>query len=1278
MANGDNRPGEAFRGSSSNSSRTEGTAARSSAGRPDTDLLRDIDDTLYDILTCVNKMSQSEARKSMPGDRQSANKWTPNRRSSSRGGRNHRGGSQSLGNFDDVLGKFTDGLEQSLLDSVLGSDFKSKIQKSMSGLASQLGVDIKDIPNALGKELGNQLKGTKIGQSVTSKLKGFTDNAMANIGDAFKQGQSAASLKRAMGKGFKPGFNILRGQGPNSQAADPNAEYAQSSLNDAQNTADRVNNASRSSSNVIPFPGSRSSSTTSSARSSVSGVSTESATQTSTDGDIVSKIADDISIIAKDVASIASKSATNPVADALIDSLSSSSADAGAEVSTNAATQTSTDAVSDLLGDASSQLSSNVDEIAGLAANAGTAGAAGALSGLASAAVAAAGPILAAVAVLMIIDKALESFGPAIEGAKQSFQAMSKAANRYNESRKKNLDLEKKRVKADVEAMASAPFDILKKAAQNLYDAWDSQIQKITASQGYGKEDVQSLMSSYAQRLRDEGLTKVVSGSDIVENLSKVIDSGLSGQVAEEFAYLATKLNAAVPTQDFFSYASTYASIAANAIKDGASQSAAIAYANAEMETFASNVLYASRQLSGGFSTGLKDAQQLFDYSVQIANASKEGNAAMISGVLTSISAITGAIAPDLASGIVESVVKAATGGNSNEIVALRSLAGINASNTEFLRALAQDPQGVFTALFSNLAKMQNMSNDNFMEVAEGLSSVFGISMDAFTRVDFNYLADAVSQMNVNNASLNENMALLASGQTTSTAEQLRMAQINQYMLEEGLAYVLDNEVARQIQQHMWDEQLARELQETTYAVELQGAALTFLEGLKQTVDNIKDFLNPLSFLKKLVQLEGTNDEKNALKADTKQLLQLGKIGKGNEKQLYNLTTTNKDLNLVSNMVELMGGKSAYASASNARKSSWGMLDVGASLISPAGLLGLVTTNSYKTKEFSDAVVKRDVKSKYAWANISKSVSQAISSTASNSSGMKAVASTNQTNSVADSIAKKSNAAFEKFLGSMEQAVADSKTYEEWTKTASKFGIKDFQAALDQFGRSEQELKGAFANQETAAGVEKQNERTVKEDEFWKQATLFSTNGQENWLTWEGSVTTNQATMISKQELILSELKTANTTLSTFTGAYNTNSHIHTALNSMVSKLGGVETKITNLYNKHKDFIRSWTDYYINHTAYSQDTMSAYKASDIIKAEKKESGDAVLALAEALTANTIGVTEGFKDPVVQTNVLLAKILIVAEAIMQQNNKTGGLSLPDSLAALATGITGQTV
>ena len=77
------------------------------------------------------------------------------------------------------------------------------------------------------------------------------------------------------------------------------------------------------------------------------------------------------------------------------------------------------------------------------------------------------------------------------------------------------------------------------------------------------------------------------------------------------------------------------------------------------------------------------------------------------------------------------------------------------------------------------------MSKDNYMEVAEGLSEVFGVSKEAFARVDFSYLSDMIGAMNIDGESLGKNLSLLISGQTTYTAEQARIAEVNKIMIDE-------------------------------------------------------------------------------------------------------------------------------------------------------------------------------------------------------------------------------------------------------------------------------------------------------------------------------------------------------------------------------------------------------------------------------------------------------------------------------------------------------------
>lgn len=1100
--------------------------------------LRSIDQTLKNMLKNGRNVSQTDAR-------DAAQERGAFRRSYD------ESTSGSNGSKRKAPSSFSDGLEEALMESLLGADFKEKIGKSLNEFADLIGVDLQDIPGTLGKELGNQVlgsvKNTDLGKKIFGGFDKWKDKSVSNVKSAFQGGvdkwDSAHPEEAAARKARQAASKVKATAVPSgsSQAAAAGKAASQSAANAGAGLLGNIGNAAGA-----------------------AGAGT-----------------------------------------------------GGAGVA---------------------------GQLASLVGNAGGAGAA--LSGL-SAAIVPLLPILAKVAAVMIVlELVTEALGPAIEGTQKLFKGMSKAANRYSESREKNLKFAEERLTADIETMVKTPFKILEDAAQKLYDNWDNNLRVINATQGYNKADLQDLMSVYAQRLRDENLTKVVSGTDITDNLKKVLESGLSGRVAEEFAYQATKLNAAVPTQEFFGYADTYASLAANAIRRGESEAAAIKYANSQMELFASNVLYASRQLAGGFTTGLKDAQDLFDKSVQIAQASRTGDPSQIAGVLTSVAAITGAIAPDLASSMTDAIVKAATGGNSSELVALRSMAGINASNTEFLRALAKDPQKVFSNLFSELAKRQNMSESNYMEVAEGLSNIFGISMDAFSRIDFNYLSKAISSMNVSNASLEENMKHLASGETTVTAEQLRMQRINQYMIDEGLAYVLDNEAARAIQQHMWDEQMQRELMEATYAVELKGAALEFLEGIRQTVDNIIGFLNPFSWINKIVNLVGTAQESAAQDVDIRQLLELGKVGKGNAKSLYQLTTRNADLNLTPDIISLMGGVSAYQTVSGIRDI---YNSLGHTFMSQMDTLDRINSATKSLLQYGiGASGAAGPRSQYRWGTLGKSTAAAFAgsgvsqgtllSTASNTSNADLAKK-----SLADSFSRMTDENYIK-----EQFVDKNLGYEQWAATASRFGISDLEKAMDELGYTETQLRGYFQAQETKVGAERERARIEREEAWW---LIIETNTNRMVEQGDERIAQNY-TRIGQNDVLITQGQVR----------IDQNTNLHKLLDTVTN------IHLKRIQDQLETFYKAWESYILKHEVYN----NSYKYSDVERvkrAEAAESGTALTALAKALTENTVDL----RDPVVQTNAFLAQILLVVEAIMQQNNKTGNLSIPDALSAMATGM-----
>lgn len=1216
-------------------------------GNPEVAYLKSIDSTLRDMAKNGVKTSQSAARQSMPRrtdfrDRQSS-KTGSDMFSFGKTKRKNSGGK-------DPAGDFLDGLGKSLMDSLGSSDIKKRMKGLLKNVSDTFGAPLEDIPGMVGEELGKQamsaFKGTGLGKSLTGKISNYANNIIGDLEKAFPpiKKDKDTSYGDSWGSNF----------GRKDAAVQDAKRAADKSLSEAEanyDLTDAVFNIQSATINIAS-PKAQQEQMKQEADNVI-----QEASQQADKGQ--SQLQDSFVDEAKDQLK---DKVTDKAQDFIEDKLPGGDkmGDAGNFLSKGKEALSSVG--KDLLGGFKSggvkgAVQAGGKALSGFLGSMGTAGTTAA-TGTAAAGTAAAGtaastgmaagmaglttalgsvvpPLLALAAAMAILQKLMEAFAPLIEGISGLFGAMSKAGNRYNETREKMMENAEERLKEDIKTVIEEPFKILQESAQQVYDAWDNTMRKINATQGYSKSDLQDLMGAFATRLREEGLTEVVSGADLVTNLGKVLDSGLSGQVAEEFAYMATKLNAAIPTQDFFNYASTYASLAANAIKNGQSEAQAIAYANRELELFASNVLYSSRVLTNGFTTGLQDAQSLFEESVKVAQTSRTGDPAQIAGVLTAVSAATGAIAPDLATALTDAVVQAATGGNSSQLVALRSLAGVNASNTQFLQQLAKDPQGLFVELFRNLANMQTMSEDAYMEVAEGLSDIFGLSMDTFARVDFNYLADAIANMNVNDAALLENMELLQSGETTTSAEQMRMAQINKYMIEEGLAYVLDNEAARVIQQHMWDEQLANEMMETTYGVEIKGAALDFLEGIRKTIDNIINLLNPFAWLGKVFNSAAAANEEAALEADFRQLLELGKVGTGNAKALYQLTTRGVDLNVAPSLINMMGGTSLYQIANDNAKfwstafpfsgSPTGAIQQFQNIYSNI-LVGAVNDQINNDRNFG-------VSSRYNWGSVGKSTASMLQSVSATSSiGPVETYSTSSTEKSQSNLKAKIDKMLEEDY--IESIVENNGTYQDWVESGKKYGISDMSKALEEVGYSEEDVKASFQSEQVEQGAKIEQARRDREDLYW-----------DNTEQYQLELKDNSYILVDNTQILIDLMEYNNTALDL-------------------------------IYAKHSDFYDAWVDYYVNHTVYNEAFGSAKNAvTEIRNQEKDKSDSAVYALAEALNKNSVDL---LKDPVLQTNAILAQILIVVNAIMQQNNKTGGvMSLPDTLQALSMGLMGGT-
>lgn len=1206
-------------------------------GNPEIAYLKSIDSTLRDMAKNGVKTSQSAARQSMPRrtdfrDRQNS-KTGSDMFSFGKTKRKNSGGK-------DPAGDFLDGIGKSLMDSLGGSDIKKRMKGLLKNVSDTFGAPLEDIPGMVGEELGKQamsaFKGTGLGKSLTGKISNYTSNILGDLEKAFPpiKKDKDTSYGDSWGSSF----------GRKDAAIQDAKRAADRSLSGAEadyDLTDAVFNIQSATINIAS-PKAQEEQMKQEADNAI-----QEASQQADKGQ--SQVQDSFVDVAKDQLE---DKVTDKAQDFLKDKLPGGDkmGDAGNFLSKGKEALSSVG--KDLLGGFKSggvkdAVQAGGKALSGFLGSMGTAGTTAAtgtaastgmaagMAGLTSALGSVVPPLLALAAAMAVLQKLMEAFAPLIEDISALFDAMDKAGNRYNETREKMMEHAKERLEADIETVIKKPFEIMEQSAQQVYDAWDNTMRKINATQGYNKSDLQDLMGAFATRLREEGLTEVVSGADLVTNLGHVLDSGLSGQVAEEFAYLATKLNAAIPTQDFFNYASTYASLAANAIKNGQSEAQAIAYANSQLELFASNVLYSSRVLTSGFTTGLQDAQSLFEESVKIAQTSRTGDPAQIAGVLTAVSAATGAIAPDLAGALTDAVVQAATGGNSSQLVALRSLAGVNASNTQFLQQLAKDPQGLFVELFRNLANMQTMSEDAYMEVAEGLSDIFGLSMDTFARVDFNYLADAIANMNVNDAALLENMELLQSGETTTSTEQMRMAQINKYMIEEGLAYVLDNEAARAIQQHMWDEQMKNELMEANYGVEIKGAALQFLEGIRKTIDNIVNLLNPFAWIGKLVNSVTAAQEEAAMEADFRQLLELGKVGTGNVQSLYQLTTRGVDLNVAPSLINMMGGTSLYQIA-NANAKALSTMPLFSS--SPTGalqqfhnaysnlLVGAVNEQINSNRNFG-------VSSRYSWGSVGKSTASLLGSfTGGSSVGAVETHTTSGTEASQSDLKAKIDKMLEEEY--MQNIMENEGNYEDWAASGKKYGISDMSKALEEVGYSEEDVKARFQSKQVKEGARIEQERREREDLYWVNTEQYQLELKDN-----------SYILVDNTQILIDLMEYNNTALDL-------------------------------IYAKHSDFYDAWVDYYVNHTVYNEAFGSAKNAvTEIRNQERDKSDSAVYALAEALNKNSVDL---LKDPVLQTNAILAQILIVVNAIMQQNNQTGGvMSLPDTLQALSMGLMGGT-
>lgn len=871
------------------------------------------------------------------------------------------------------------------------------------------------------------------------------------------------------------------------------------------------------------------------------------------------------------------------------------------------------------------------------------------------------------IVVAYLVESLTNELGKFFDRASKALDKLASGADRYEETRWAKVEAQEARLLKDTETIIQTPFKILEDAANKVYETWDSALEVINATQGYDKSGLQDLMSAYSSRLREEGLSSVIGTTDVTSMLQSILNAGLSGAVAEEFAYTATVLNEAIPTEDFTSYASSYASLASSYMALGHSQEEALQYANEQLKLFASNVLTASREVSGGFTTSLTGVSDLFAEIVKISQTAGSTDTASISSALSVVQAIAGQVSPEVGNALVSQIVSAATGGNDSNLVALRSLAGTGASNTAFLQALASNPSQVLASMFQSLSDMFDKSTDNYMEVAYSLADTFGISADALARVDWDRLVSELRTTSSSSSALAENMNLLSSGETTTSAESQRLAQINEYMIDEGLAYVLDNEAAREIQNHLWDQQIAEEMQQATYAVDFAGGALEFITSIESLLKGISNILtlNLGSLLGGVLQ---SGSESVALQSDIKSVLEAGKVGEGNAQSLHDLTTYDVDaIQRTPSYLEFWNVPSSYRTISDI--GSWAE-DATIFNTNPVTIASsLLSSLSSKYQLNSSSSGASSPASMYSWGNAGKSTLEALNSPASDYTlpGVSSASATEQ-------ISTQTSSALSKWIDSMASFVSEGLSFQDWMSSASDYGFSDASAAMEQAGYSEQDLESAYMQEGVNQAVEQEIAFRQKEVSFWDAGlnwwnVVYPTD-RDAWNEKFDVTVTSWTTLFQETVSAWNELY-QNTVLA-FTENLNAKYMEWSELYmDTVSETHEKLQYANNAFDNHfvNDFLYEWKDYYIgNHTHYREAT-NFDSSIKTINTEKNQTGEAVLALAKSLTKNY----EDLADPTVQTNVLLGQILVVLQSLLTATQSGKGLTLPNALSALGLNI-----
>lgn len=441
------------------------------------------------------------------------------------------------------------------------------------------------------------------------------------------------------------------------------------------------------------------------------------------------------------------------------------------------------------------------------------------------------------------IISAFDAVGELLDNIISSGQRLSQTAI--------NVGFEK--IRQDVKTMGSYQLDIYEKATQQLYSAWDKNLSKITATQGYTKDALDNLQVDVAKRLESEGYGQAINVAQYSDLLASTLSNNLSGALAEEFAYQSLILQKAIPEFNSSQMAEQFAAIWSKAEYEGDSGKEQMVTA---MEQIAGAIKTIEETTEGNNKFISTVPQYLTQAQTMVERAG--GSVDKVAELTTQMMAAEGpmaAIAPQL-SGFTGELVQILADQNNSTSVALRSIMhdmdeSIGILNTDFMKSFMENTQGTletaYRALGEFIEKNQNPAAEQEFYVA--MQDLFGISAEKLSQIDFSYIADKIATTNasLNTAAVLDAQALVMDGETATLEEQLVNNTANMVMAQNAIADTIDNNLMRKLEKNELNMERLIYEEMSTQSVELAENTLGFF---KKIGDILFKIIDPFGLIK--------------------------------------------------------------------------------------------------------------------------------------------------------------------------------------------------------------------------------------------------------------------------------------------------------------------------------------------------------------------------------------------------------------------------------------------